>query len=232
MNSKINIVLFSFLLFYPLICFSQEVTQTDSSKENYNQALQFYIINQVIVAYKYNFSENSSVRFMINATGLFNNKDGDEIEYREQTTDTITNFLNRQIITSNQFFEFKVHYLYQTSLHEIIKLYFGVGPFVNYRFRQDEQSQETYYPYSDIRYNSSYKSNETIWNVGLSSLVGLECIVYKNINLFVEYEATLNYGWQNNDYYSSGNTSNSDNNKYDLWGYELKGIRLGIGIYF
>lgn len=221
-----------FLCFFILYCPNNIIAQADSSKVNYNQAIQFYIIDQVIVAYKYHFSDNSAVRITLNATGLFNNEDADEIDYRETRTDTLVYVENRENTSNNQFYEIKFQYLYHTQIHNIIKLFYGAGPFLSYQFYQDEVWRNYHEPNPADNYNTYFRSNSNILRVGMSLVIGLECTVYNNINLFTEYEAVVSRGWRNNDYFSDNQSFNSNDHSYDLWTYELKGLRAGICIYF
>jgi hypothetical protein len=231
MSSKINIYIFLCLIFFPISGFSQIGAKIDSSAENYKQAVQFYIVNQVIAGYKYQFSENKSIRFIINASGLFNRKDADNIEYVRRTYDTLYGSVNRQTITTNQFYEIKIQYLFQNKLNNIVKLYYGGGPFFNYRFTRSEEATEQKYTTGEI-YNYYYRRDENIWNIGISSVIGIECKVYKNISVFSEYEAILYFGKQNNENYTENQNFRLFNDKYDIWGYELRGLRIGLGVYF
>lgn len=206
MRTGKKILLFLFLLLYSINSFPQTDSETDSSKENYNHAIQFYILDEVIAGYKYHFTESSAMRLIVNATGAFNNKDAENIEYRENRADTVINYENQQVTTSDQFYEIKIQYLYYLKIHEIFQLFIGCGPFFSYRFEQNEEWYDRYYPGDDERYVGSYKHNENTWTLGTSALIGIECIVYNNVNLFVEYEATVSFGWQDIDDYFTGNS--------------------------
>ena len=232
MHLRNNLHLLVFLIIYSLNGFAQSSESQDSTKENYNHAIQFYILDELILGYKYHFTEMSAIRLIVNATGLFKDDDFKDVEYYERETDTTVYLENREIINSNQFFEIELQYLNYFKVHEIFQLYIGVGPFVSYRFKQYEDWDEEYHPSQNEWYKRYYKSNETLWNVGASALIGLEIVLYKNVNLFAEYEAAINIGWQSEDYYSSVNSFYTNERNHDTWGYELKGVRIGAGIYF
>lgn len=229
----IKIVLYSliFISSFQLAGFSQGTEKKDSTSEAYNHEIQFYIINEIIAAYKYNFNGNSSLRLTFNVTGLFEDQNADEIEYRETRTDTLVGTEKRESTYSNHFFELKLQYLHNVKLKDIVQLYFGGGPFVNYNFTQNENSYEFYDNRSQEIRKGYGKNNSNIWHVGLSAVIGLELIVYKNINIFAEYEAIFQKGWRSVDQYSNNNTY-VNNNDYELNGYYLKGIRIGLGISF
>ena len=228
-NKLLLLVLF---FFYSINGFTQSVENQDTTTENYNQAVQFYILDELIVGYKYLFTEESAIRLIVNATGLFKNDDYDDVKYFERETDTTVYLENRESTNSNQYFEIQLQYLYYFKVHNIFQIYLGTGPFVSYNFTQHEDWNETYYPSEDKWYNRYYKSNESIWSLGVSAVIGLEFTVYKNVSLFAEYEAALSIGWQNEDYYSSSSSYITENRNHDTWGYELKGIRIGATIYF
>lgn len=231
MSSKIFVSFCLFISFLLPVSFSQTDVQKDSSIESYNNEIQFYVINEIIAAYKYNFDDNSSLRLTLNVTGLLADQNADEIEYRETTTDTLIGTEKRESIYSNHFFELKLQYLHNIKFEDIVQLYFGGGPFVSYNFIQNENTYEVYDTRSQEIRKGQGKSNSNIWFVGLSAVIGFEIIVYKNINVFAEYEATFHKGWRTVDQYSYNNTY-IDNNDYELNGYNLNGIRIGLGICF
>jgi len=214
--------------FYSFVCYSQ----SDTTQADYKHAIQFYVIDEIIAAYKYNFAENSAFRFVINATGLYNDKDSDEIEYREQISDTVTFYENYQTIRSNQYFEVKCQYLFFIDFNEIVKSYIGAGPFISYQFNQDESWRESFYSNSQDIHKGYWRMNENIWSVGFSAVIGLECKVFDNICLFTEYEGFVSRGWQTNDWFASNSTFNTNEYDIEIWTYELKGLRIGLGIYF
>jgi hypothetical protein len=227
-NLKITgLILF---LLFTSICHSQ--SGIDSTKDEYNNTIQFYIVNEVIAAYKLNISENSSLRFIFNATGLFTDLDRDNTQYYERQTDTTVYIDNARTRTSDQFFEIKIQYLYNIELNKIINLYFGGGPFVNYNFYQREDWNERYYPGSNDIYKNHGITTENNWSVGISAVAGLEYTVYKSISLFVEYEADVSRGWQTRDYSSTSQANYTNDYETNIWTYELKGIRIGAGISF
>ena len=226
---KLTILFNSLLILFYYQIFSY--SQSDSAEVDYRHAIQFYVIDEIIAAYKYNFAENSALRFTVNATGLFTDKETERNEEINRTYDSLNYYENIQNISSNQFYEVKVQYLYELHLNKIVTIFFGGGPFGTLEFNHREDSRTVKY------YNSNYEDvssavwsfTETIWSAGLSVLIGLECKVYENINLFTEYEARVSKGWQNDE-------DILPDNKYerssDLWTYELRGLRIGLSVYF
>jgi hypothetical protein len=219
------------LLLFTVFCPAQTESNTDSSANEYSNEIQFYIFNQVIAAYKYNISENSGLRFRVNVTGLFNDKKSEYLEYNDPVTNSPDYHTKYSDIGSDHFFELNVHYLYSIHVNSIIHSFFGCGPFVNYDIMVTEGTQE-YFNDENISQGTSYSKHKNYtWNLGISAVAGIECTVYRNLNLFTEYEAAFSKGWSTKDYYSSPNYYSSKV-KYDEWNYELKGIRVGVGIYF
>lgn len=216
---------------YQIDVFSQEIEKKDSSNESYTHEIQFYIINEIIAAYKYKFNDVSSLRLTFNVTGLLDDQNADKIEYRESTTDTPLGTEKQESTYSNHFFELKIQYLHSVQFEDIVQFYFGGGPFVNYNFIQNESSYEIYDTRTQEIRKGYGKSNSNIWRLGFSAVIGLELVVYKNINVFAEYEAIIQKGWRSIDQYSNNN-SYVDNDDYELNGYYLKGIRIGFGICF
>ena len=218
-----------FLLFSS---FNFSQINSDSSKGFYTHELQFYVVNDIIAAYKYQFTECSAFRLKLNVTGLFNDENSDEIEYYAKTVDTLMGTEKREFINSNHTFGITFQYLYDLKLHRITHLYFGGGPFVNYSFSQNETYYEAY-SYNSQQLAKSYsKSLNNIWHLGFSAVVGIECKVYENINLFTEYEAVFQIGWRSVDNYSNSSTTYIKNNDFENIGYNLVGLKIGIGISF
>ena len=227
MKLTLSLITLFNLVLYPIFCYSQ----SDSAQANYKHAIQFYVIDEIIAAYKYNFAENSALRFTVNATGLFTDEETEKNEEINRTYDSLNYYENIQNISSNQFYEIKVQYLYELDLIKIVTIFFGGGPFGTLEFNHREDSRTVKYynaNYEDVSY-AVWSFTETIWSAGLSVLVGLECKVYENINLFTEYEARVSKGWQNDE-------DILPDNKYerssDLWSYELSGLRIGLSVYF
>jgi len=220
------------LLLFTVFCPAQTESNTDSSANEYSNEIQFYIFNQVIAAYKYNISENSGLRFRVNVTGLFNNNKSENLEYTDPVTNIPDYHVKYQRINSNHFFEINIHYLYAINTNSVMHLFIGAGPFVNYNIYQTDNTTE-YYNDENIKqdtYRNKYK--EDTWNLGISAVAGIECAIYKSINLFAEYEAAFSKGWFTRNYYVPNRIYYSSKEHYDEWNYELKGIRVGAGIYF
>jgi opacity protein-like surface antigen len=198
-----------YLLIYFLICsvniLPQETAQTDSSKETYNHAIQFYIVNQLIGAYKYHISEPSAFRITINVTGLF--ETGKQTSYADDTVQ-----YDMQYADTKHFTEVKFQYLYNIKVNNIIGVFLGAGPLFNYAFSLNE---------------GRFSTIEKTWNLGISTLAGLECVVYKNIGLFAEYEAALTWGKRKIDV-----NNGYENYEFDLSGSEFPGVRVGVSISF
>ncbi len=213
-------------LIFPLFCFAQTAKENDSSANEFKNEIQFYFVDQLSAAYKYNLSETSALRLRINIKGSFNNENSDYIR------GIGNNYYKTHNAVSNHFFEINIHYLYQINLHQIANLYFGGGPFVNYVYGFRRNWSDEYNNENILRDRFYDEVKEDTWDLGISVLVGFEFIVYKNIRLFTEYEASLSKGWYNRKNYSPPPNYYSSNYKEDLWGYELKGIRVGAGVYF
>lgn len=224
--------IFCAFILFPLICFPQTETAEDSTSNDYNHEIQFYFINQVIIAYKYNISENSGLRFRANVTGLFNNNESENIEYNDPETNTPHYYRKYKNTQSDHFFEINIHYLYMIRTNSIMHLYFGGGPFLNYNNRIREEIYENYTNENILDYTYLRKYKEEIWNAGISAIVGIESIVYKNFTFFAEYEAAFSKGWYTRSNYAPRPSYYSATEKYHEWNYELKGIRIGAGIYF
>lgn len=157
--------------------------------EGYNHTIQFYLVNEVIVAYKYNITSKSAIRFLVNATGLFNDKSSDEQIIYDWRYGTVQDREKRNSVENNHYYELKVQYLYNIDFNKLLLIYFGAGPLVNYQFKSSDYSYERFYSSDSTIYTNSIQTNERSLGLGISAVAGLDCKIYNNINLFVEYEA-------------------------------------------
>jgi opacity protein-like surface antigen len=126
---------------------------------------------------------------------------------------------------SQRFTEVKLHYLYNIKANNIIGLFLGAGPIFNYTYTVENRNRLVYI--DTLTVNEYSGTSEKKWNIGITVLAGLECLIYQNISLFAEYESTFTWGKRN---YDNGFTNQSY--EYDLRGYEIIGLKMGLSIYF
>ncbi len=232
MKDVFRILFVAQIFFLPYICFSQSVAESDSSKTEYKHAIQFYILNDIVVAYKYHFSEASALRITADFSGSYNNKDSEKSEYWDEDADTLISYMKSNYIHSDDYFELKVEYLYQIKLHDPVDLFVGCGGFVNYDFRLSDGSSYHYTPESILDGSGYNRWTSTMWKTGITLSLGIEAALYKNIAVFSEYQAQIYKGWEETGNSGSSGGGKTSRNNYTDWGYELRSIRIGVGIYF
>ncbi len=220
------------IFFLPYICFSQSVAESDSSKAEYNHAIQFYILNDIVVAYKYHFSRESALRITADFSGSYNNKDSEKSEYWDEDADTLRSYDKNKDIRSDDYFELTIEYLYLIKLHNPVYLFFGCGVFVNYDFRCIDYNRYHYTPDSYFNGSSYSRYTNTAWKTGITLSLGIEAALYKNIAIFSEYQAQIYKGWEETGNSSSSGGGKTSRNNYTDWGYELRSIRIGVAVYF
>jgi opacity protein-like surface antigen len=176
------------------------------------------------VAYKRYICDKSSIRFTVDYYNKFND---DELVKNETFDDYTTSIINTETKTTNRYLEFKIQYLYDINLNNIVTVFVGGGFFTNNEFSSSEDNYERFT--NEILENTTYyKTTTDVWRIGAGIVVGVDCTLYKNITLFAEYEGVINKGWKTWRYgynYKSEHESNE-------WGYELKGIKIGVGVNF
>lgn len=232
MKAGTLIILSLFLL--PEILFATSVySQTDDSTnvKSYNNAIQFYIVDEIIVAYKYSLTSNSSLRFLVNASGLFTEKNSDEQIIYDFRYGDVQNREKTDTKSTSHFYELKTQYLYDIEINKILKVYFGGGLLFNYQYAYSENWYERVYSDSST-YSYTYQSIEQSFGIGLSALAGLDCKIYDNIKMFVEYEATGTRSWQTKDNSNRSVSYRDDKFDIDIWTFELKGLRIGLTVNF
>ena len=104
---------------------------------------------------------------------------------------------------------------------------------ISYKYIRREDSQIIKSANSQ-QFSSAYGRNVyNIWNLGLSVIAGIECNVYNPVSIFAEYEAVFSVGWRSDEYSSdNGRSTYLRTIDYTMYSYDLRGIRVGIGVRF
>lgn len=218
----------SLVVLFNTSVYSQAPDSTQS--DMYNHAIQFYLVNEIIVAYKHNIASNSAIRFLVNATGLFKDKISDEQIIYENRYGLVQEREIINYVINEHFYETKIQYLYSIDINKLLVFYFGGGPVFNYQFRNSEGSDKRYNSSDSITYSYSNQTIERNLGLGISALAGLDCNIYENINMFVEYEGLVTRSWQRREFIS--NVTYLDYLDFNIWTFELKGLRMGLSVNF
>lgn len=136
---------------------------------------------------KRHFSDRSALRVGLDLKGTFFNDERD----RENTVDTLTSsdFLEKD--GNSQSYGVTAQYVYYPNPNPKVNVYLGSGPFVSYnRFTRDE-SRERQDPFQES--SQLVSSSGSGWTVGLSSVLGAEWFIAKNISLSAENRFLIGY---------------------------------------
>jgi hypothetical protein len=197
----------------------------DSSKHS----IQLFLVDDVSIAYMYNFSDVFSFRVSTNISGFFKDKKTEVKEYNSNNGQ-ISHTTIEKNKTSEQEFTLFTNFFYRIPFSKL-SLYAGIGPLFGINVKTSEWSAEHYSDNGSNIYRSS--NTDEFFLAGGSIVLGIEVHIINNIMLLAEYEATATYHWSN----FEAERINVDGVKIpyereeNFWQFELNSIKIGFGIY-
>jgi hypothetical protein len=189
------------ILFLSILSISLNA-QTDSSKADTGININFF--NGYAIAYKWNTSQNLSYRVYLNLYSSFNNIDFDT-EYINSNSQDGTGTSNDK--SSSYGVNISFQFLYNIISKKSLNLYLGIGPSLNYSYRQWESDSKSKY---EDRNNSTYyyTNSDKSYGVGIVTLLGVEAFLTSNISFFAETYLSGYKSWH--DYENINNRDNSN----------------------
>jgi hypothetical protein len=212
-----------------IIVFSTNIFAQSTIQDSSNHSIQLFLVDDVSIAYMYNFSGVFSFRVSTNISGFFKDRKTEVREYNSNNGQ-----LSQTIIqtnkTSEQEFTLFTNFFYRFPFPKLT-LYAGIGPLFGINVKTSDWSIERYV---DDGYNIDRSSDtDKYFLAGGSIVLGIEVSIINNIMLLAEYEASAAYHWSN----FEAERTNSDGVKIpyeseeNFWEYKLNSIKLGFGIY-
>jgi len=206
-----------------LICantFAQEVEKDTVSFER-NRSFDFYFLNSFAIGYKFNLSENSSLKFIADLNGSYLNKssaleDGD-IETKER----------RDNINLNLY----CLYYYSIFRNNYVEISLGAGPYINPNLFLRKTIE------TNVRIYRNYSSSCYL-GLGVVAVFGVEGFITSHVSLIAETYLTGSYRFEKQYYEVTQNAQGVEiyRSVYTWatngWVGEINFVRLGIGIYF
>lgn len=194
MNNHKFILLVSVLLFLFENIFSQDANKnsaSDSTNKNYSYGIQYYIVNGVMFAFKFNNQFPTVWRLKIDLSGTI---DKSSSYYENYNYDNELTSENEQI-SDNQNFNISLsfEYNYFFTVHKRFKPYIGIGPLLNYSHSEGEYEQNSD---TDENISRRIESNSNSYGVGLIAVGGIESELIDFISLFLEYNLSYLYNFR------------------------------------
>jgi hypothetical protein len=213
------------LLFLTSVNANSQSNIQDSS----DHSIQLFLVDDVSVAYMYNFSEDFSFRVSTDISGFFKDHNTEVREYENNSGEVslLTILTNK---ASEQNFTLFTNFFYRFSLPKLV-LYSGIGPFFGINLNFSEWTGEYI---SDDDYAIYGNSNTTkFFLAGGSIVLGIEIQLINNIMILAEYEATAGYHWSNEE--DERTTRDGEiiprEREENFWEYKLNSLKVGLGIY-
>jgi hypothetical protein len=194
-----------------------------------SQAVQFFLIGQATVAYKYHLSSASALRLSADISGLFERETEDATSYDQSSRSSENN-------TDREFVSLAAEYLYCFNTTNKVRFFLAGGPSVTLDRQKEVNSRSEVDSYSTDSYQYDYSS--VLWKFGIKASAGIECHVYEFLSFVAQYHVLATYG--PNDYKSSSTSSSTFSNSpithhgeqhTRVWRLELSSIRIGASIY-
>jgi hypothetical protein len=211
---KYHLVFISLLIYFLSVSnINAQTSYLDSLDGKF--ALQFQISENftltdfqgAILSGKYHLSNRSAVRLGLSMKFSDSDAEASFIEF--------DSLLNNKTISSSLFgFGINAQYLYYLQVWDVIGFYSGIGPFINYEFR--EITSEDYSKGEDL-------------SIGLDAIAGVEWSFIKFMSFSAEYGFQFYYFYRTSNSKSNNSTSEAT---VKSWIFSADQVKFGISVYF
>ncbi|KAA3609738.1 MAG: hypothetical protein D8M58_09170 [Calditrichaeota bacterium] len=218
------------LLFFVLLSFGLHAQDSTSENSRTNK-LQFYLVNGLDISYS-DLSLSFPLRYNFFITGAYDNRDAQE---KDMHIISDSNLYKQNYIFKGFNYKISSKILYINFLYETksFKSYFGIGPIVS--FKRSHANYISKYV-GDNSFDSNKFEND-VWSnsyeVGLSTLIGIEAKLIDLIALFAEYDLDFLYNFVERKVH---NRDKSSTRKYlreeDNYQISLSNVKLGVSVFF
>ncbi len=212
--------------------------QTDSAK--CNSQIQFHLVNGYSLSYLNLLSASSGIRFKIDVglSGSSGNSERIQSYYNNGSNISASEVqkFKEDRASSSQYLNLAINYFWLSNITKKIRLYFGIGPLINFSRYISENNQErnatSYYPADE----SIYETTSSSLGLGVQGMIGLECTVTEKISLLAEFDLNGTYSWDHWKNMSEskpiGQSRTESTNDGNSWNYGLNNLKIGIAYNF
>jgi hypothetical protein len=195
-QSKISYLLFFLLL--SVNAFSQNISKvgtTDSTNHVYSYGIQYYLVDGIFIAFKFNNHFPNIWRIKCDFSGSI--ADNSSYYKNYNSADELTG--KREYDSYNSTFNFgiSIEYNYFFLVHKRFQPYIGIGPVWSYSYNTDQYSQKSELP---PNFSSSMESSTRNYGIGLIAVGGIESELINYVSLFAEYNLTYTYNLQRSEH--------------------------------
>jgi len=215
-----------------------------------SRALQFQITDDFrlssfqgsVFSGKLHFSDRSAFRLGLSLNGRLSSTDSEQNSIIDTTrNDKRNGDLDRDDFNAN----LTMQYIFYNKPHHHVSMFWGSGPSVSYLLNNDDQKDEDIFSDPNNNYDrrtSISKNRSTLWQFGLSNVMGVEWFVTKKLGLSAENRFLISYFTRN--YNSTRETTfyldaepvstQKQDSENDEKGVTFSGINVlfGVSVYF
>jgi outer membrane protein W len=203
--------------------------EQDTSSSKYSYGIQYYLVNGIFFAFKFNDNYPNVWRVKFDLSGAITGDSYNEkpyyngelgVERENGTNTTVTNFS----------ISFEFNYFF--NIHNQFDPYIGIGPL--FKYSRDKYSQES----KNLGLSNSSTSYETVnssYGIGLIGVAGVESKVIDFISLFIEYNLSYTYNWTNieaNQNWQPSDSHYESERDGNSWAFNISSAKIGIILYF
>jgi opacity protein-like surface antigen len=232
LNKQKFILSLVLLLILSGVIFSQDVKNNsapDPAEKIYSIGIQYYIVNGIKFAFKFNNQFPTVWRLKIDLSGNIDNSssfyenynhDNDLISEYEQKSDN----QNYKITMS-----FECNYFF--TVHKRFKPYIGIGPLFSY---SSSDGKYEYNSDTDGSFAQNIESNSHSYGIGLIAVGGIESELVDFISLFLEYNLSYIYNFTRNEtseYLSLNDLHNRQKRSTHQYRLQLNTVNIGIIVF-
>jgi len=178
--------------------FSQNIDESsisDSTKKNYSYGLQYYFVNGILFAFKFNTHFPGVWRLKLDFSGSI--ADLSSTSERFNSANEVTDEGEQNSDNRNFDIALTFEYNYFFPVHKRLKPYVGLGPVFSYSY-VDNRSES-----SDTRFSPYNLTESTTKNygIGLIAVGGIESELIEFVSFFLEYNLTYMYYLQRTEHH-------------------------------
>jgi len=203
---------------------------TDSTNNDYSYGIQYYLVDGIFIAFKFNNHFPNTWRIKCDFSGSI--ADNSWFHESYNSVDELTGKREQSSDNRNFNLGISLEYNYFFLVHKRFQPYVGIGPVWNYFYGKGQYEQKSEIPPNS---SSSIESSTRNYGIGFIAVGGIESELINYVSLFAEYNLTYTYNLRRSEHkeYSPINELRSrtktTNHSYI---FKQSSAKIGIIIFF
>lgn len=223
------------------ILFSVGSLFAQNDSVSYNSQIQFHLVNSgYSLSYLSFLSNESAIRYKVDFAFSVSGKntDGNTTSFNNGLYDYERKFSNKTD-ANYQSLSFAVDYISYPLVKSLFRMFIGGGPFLSLTRNYNKTTNDENSIQNSNQNQYSYYNENLSYSLGLGveGIIGVECLITKQISILGEYGIAASYFWTK-EKYSNGNSSQQSKSDYNSegtgkgWNLNLRSLRIGIAFRF